>query len=261
MDAMLILCWDIDGTLLTTGRAGIFAWQDAVKDVLGAEADLAAMNTSGLTDIEIAERLCEEFQGSPSPEAARALVHRYEELLPERLHLRKGKVLDGVVELLRFFDKKPGVVTMLLTGNTRAGARSKLTHYGLWEFFPLGAFADDGPGDRLAVARRAAALAEEKAGARFSPERMYVIGDTPHDIRCGEAIGARTVAVASGTYTIDQLGEHSPWWAVERLPEPLVFARKIGFRPPALNPPSQASALGRGRRWDPCESSSKNSGR
>jgi phosphoglycolate phosphatase-like HAD superfamily hydrolase len=55
----------------------------------------------------------------------------------------------------------------------------------------------------------------------------YVIGDTPHDIACGKAIAARTIAVATGSYDADQLAAHEPWLVLERLPGPATFRRLL----------------------------------
>jgi phosphoglycolate phosphatase-like HAD superfamily hydrolase len=119
---------------------------------------------------------------------------------------------------------------MLLTGNIAGGAEAKLRHYGLWDFFGAGgAFSVEGC-DRPAIARRARELAAEHGGEVPPGERMVVIGDTPHDVRCGKAIGARTVAVASGpVYGIEQLRACGPWLALAELPAPGSFQSSLGL--------------------------------
>lgn len=223
-----VLFWDIDGTLLTTGRAGIFAWEDAVEAITGRRVDLQAFATAGLTDVEIAGRLLDEL--APHDRSRRLeLVRAYEAALPHNLPRRRGAVLPNVresIEHLRF--AYPQVRQLLLTGNTRAGARAKLAHYGLVELFEGGAFADDCE-DRVAIARNALALIEGTGPVAL--ERVYVIGDTPHDIRCGRAVGARTIAVATGVHSVDDLAPHDPWIVLERLPEPAEFAVLIGLDP------------------------------
>ena len=98
----------------------------------------------------------------------------------------------------------------------RGRRRAKLAHYGLDGFFREGGAFCVGPGERAEIARRALPLAN---GA----ERVYVIGDTPADVECGKVIEARTVAVATGSYSLEQLEATEPWAAVERLPEPADF--------------------------------------
>ena len=257
----VVLFWDIDGTLLSTARAGIFAWEDAISEVLGTRVSLQDYRTAGLTDVEIARLLVEEVGqrengGSPGPDAdpdpdpstATRLLRRYEDLLPSRLHYRRGSVMPGIIEILDRVRQREDMVSMLLTGNTAAGALAKLTHYGLIDYFGLeadasmasaeagtgvdggqprlaGSFADGAP-DRPAIARQALRLARQHVGA-VDPRQTFVIGDTPHDIDCGRAIEAWTIAVATGVYELAELARHDPWWAVERLPDPKDFLAKL----------------------------------
>jgi phosphoglycolate phosphatase len=222
-----VLFWDIDGTLLTTGRAGIFAWEDAALEVTGKKVDLDKLETAGLTDPQVAARILEACGVPADPETARRMTRLYENRLPASLPRREGKVMPGVREILEHSRRRADVLSLLLTGNTRAGAGAKLAHYGLADFFSDGAFSDDRP-DRPAIARAALEMAR-RLDTSVRLENVYVIGDTPHDIHCGQAIGARCVAVASGPYSVSQLEAHRPWWAVERLPAPAVFAQKLGL--------------------------------
>jgi phosphoglycolate phosphatase len=215
---MIHVFWDIDGTLLTTARAGIFALEDASREVLERELDLSTMKTAGLTDAEIAIEVCRSFG---LEERAGDFLRAYGELLPERLHRKRGEVLPNVRANLEALHARDDAVNLLLTGNIRAGAEAKLRHYGLWEFFADtgGAFSVEGS-DRPSIARAARAL----AGDAYDPGSTYVIGDTPHDISCGKVIGARTVAVATGpSYSLAELEDCEPWLALAILPEPESF--------------------------------------
>jgi phosphoglycolate phosphatase len=225
----LYLFWDIDGTLLLTARAGIFALEEAAEQALVRRVDLATMLTAGLTDFEIAQEIC-RAEGVDDPAAPAALLAAYERLLPERLGWRRGRVLPNVRENLESLAARDDVVNMLLTGNVAGGAEAKLRHYGLWEFFGAGgAFSVEGC-DRPAIARRARELAAEHGGEVPPGERIVVIGDTPHDIRCGHAIGARTLAVATGPgYDLQALEACDPWAAVAELPEPATLELLLGL--------------------------------
>lgn len=220
-----VLCWDIDGTLLTTGRAGILAWEDAAKDVLHVALSLEGFHTAGLTDVEIAREIVSIARFAIDGNVVSALVHRYEDLLPSRLPLRAGRVLPGVREILAHVSERRDLPSLLLTGNTARGARAKLTHYALWSYFSGGAFAENGV-DRVGIARRACEVARERFGD-VPPDRTYVIGDTPLDIACGRAVGVRTIAVATGQYSVAELSRYDPWWVLERLPPPQEFADKL----------------------------------
>ena len=225
-----VLFWDIDGTLLTTGRAGVFALEQAARDVCGVEVDLQSMPTSGLTDSQIAARVIERCGQTASPERLGEFLRAYERHLPERLGWRQGRVLPGVEEILEDVARRPGVVSLLLTGNTQAGAAAKLAHYGLDGHLFDGGFCAD-TDDRDAIARRAWELAAEREGGAVVPERTYVVGDTPRDVACARAIGARAVAVASGSYGADELREAAPWLLLDELPAPDRFAQLLDLPP------------------------------
>lgn len=220
----LVLCWDIDGTLLLTGRAGVLAWEEALAAATGKPVDLSRLDTAGRTDWEIAADLAVRF--GLGPERREELVRRYEAALPAALARKTGRVLPHVRETLEAVRSSTDILSLLLTGNTEAGGRAKLRHYGLDSYFPHGAFADGAP-DRAAIARRALAQAEALAGRPVPPGRVFVIGDTPHDIACARAIGARAVAVATGSYPIEALRREAPWWALEALPPPEAFLGRL----------------------------------
>lgn len=222
-----VLFWDIDGTLLTTGRAGIFAWEAAAEEVCGRHIDLSALPTGGLTDAQIAALVVREAGAEASPERSTAALRSYERHLPERLPWRQGAVLPGVVGILEHLATRDDVSCLLLTGNTSQGAAAKLRHYGLDRYFTSGGgFCRDGS-DRISIAREACDLAQ--VSGHSSQDGVFVIGDTPHDVRCGQAVGARTVGVASGDYDAGELRETGAWLVLERLPEPPEFMAMLGL--------------------------------
>jgi phosphoglycolate phosphatase-like HAD superfamily hydrolase len=222
---MTVLFWDIDGTLLTTGKAGVPAWEEAVREVVGHDFQLSSFRVAGLTDFQIAVRTFEMLGVEADDETLRRMVRRYEELLPESLPQKEGYVLPNVREILDRLERRSDVRSYLLTGNTRGGARAKLTYYDLFKYFPDGAFAEDA-GERSAIAARALELAR-KSGP-VNDRAVFVVGDTPHDIHCANAIGARTVAVATGGYSLEELQSHHPWRAFAELPTADEFVRLIG---------------------------------
>ncbi|HLG54985.1 MAG TPA: HAD hydrolase-like protein [Vicinamibacterales bacterium] len=221
---MTVLFWDIDGTLLTTGKAGVPAWEQAVREVVGHDFELASFRVAGLTDYQIAVRTFEMLEVPADDRTLRRMVSRYEELLPTELPKKQGRVLPNVREILEQLRRRPDVRSYLLTGNTRGGARAKLTHYDLFKYFPDGAFAEDA-GGRSTIAVRALDLA--RAAGPVADNGVFVLGDTPHDIDCANAIGARTVAVATGGYSLDELTAHGAWRTFETLPPAPDFIRLI----------------------------------
>jgi phosphoglycolate phosphatase-like HAD superfamily hydrolase len=180
-----------------------------------------------MTDCHISAQIIQQAIGQPpSAEQVRALVQRYEELVYAHLLEREGEVLTGVEPILAYFHGHDDYVSLLLTGNTTIGAQAKLTRYKLAKYFD---FKASGFGDtcynRLELAKNA--LANATKHYPLAKSKVFVIGDTPNDIICGKSIHAYTIAVATGTYRVDQLLSHEPWWAVPHLPSPTAFAEKI----------------------------------
>ena len=237
---MTILFWDIDGTLLTTGRAGVPAWEAAVREVTGREFQLSSIRVPGLTDYQIAVRTFELLGVDADAETLRRMVRRYEELLPSALPQKQGRVLPNVREILEHLRGRSDVRSYLLTGNTRGGAKAKLTHYDLFHFFPDGAFAEDA-GERATIAARGLELAR-RAGP-VAEDATFVIGDTPHDVHCANAIGARTIAVATGGYTAEELESHHPWRVFAELPGVEDFVRLIESPRPGRAPAPATGTL------------------
>jgi phosphoglycolate phosphatase-like HAD superfamily hydrolase len=211
-----LLLFDIDGTLITSGGAGEAALKDAMRSRFGVEEDLAGIILAGATDARIARELLEKHGIAVSSENVAALLDTYLGHLSDRIGRHDGKLLPGIVPLLNVLSHREDAVLALLTGNVSRGAEIKLTHYGVWDFFEFGAFADDHH-DRNELGKFARARALERHGEEFPPSRIYVIGDTPKDIECGRAIGACTVAIATGHYSAAELKDHSPDFLFEDL--------------------------------------------
>jgi phosphoglycolate phosphatase-like HAD superfamily hydrolase len=150
--------------------------------------------------------------------------------------LKQGRVLPNVREILEELRDRSDVKSYLLTGNTRGGARAKLTHYDLFKYFPDGAFAEDAQA-RATIASRALDLARQ-AGP-IAEDRIFVIGDTPHDIECANAIDAWTIAVGTGGYSLDELERHRPWRLFQELPPVNQFLELIAA--PQMQAPGSVS--------------------
>lgn len=232
--APTVLFWDLDGTLLTTARAGIFAFEAAVRDVLGEDLELSELRTAGLTDAQIAAQVIESTGREADAELVDRLLRAYESHLPAALPRRTGRVIEGVEAVLRDLEGRDDVINLLLTGNTRAGAAAKLSHYGLDALIADGAFCT-GLGERAEIARAAVEIARERHGDGVEP-RLFVIGDTPHDVACGKAVGALTIAVATGPVGAEELAASEPWALLERIPEPAELRALIGIDPRGSGP-------------------------
>ena len=203
-----LLLFDIDGTLLTSGGCGERALRLAARDEFGVEDDLSDIEIAGRTDTGIARQLLRKYGRAETEEAITALLQRYLRHLPRLLPEVRGRLLPGVSDLLAALKPRADVVLALLTGNLARGAEHKLSHYGVWHYFEFGAFADDHH-ERNRLGPFALARAAER-GHTVALSRTFVIGDTPHDIACARAIGAKAVAVATGGFRSEKLAPHSP---------------------------------------------------
>lgn len=213
-----LLLYDIDGTLVDTGGKGMLALQRAIVDVFGSGGP--ALDLAGSTDLGIIDGLFAHFQIEPSHALTQDFFHCY------HLHLEKslaaeplrGRVLDGAADVLGKFHNLEHIAQGLLTGNTSSGAEIKLRHYGLSDWLSFGAFGSD-HADRNMLGPVAVRRAAEVTGRTFTPSRILVIGDTPKDIACAHACGARCIAVSTGQFSENQLRAKGADWVLGSLRE------------------------------------------
>lgn len=206
---MDIYLFDIDGTLLSSGGAGKAALEEGMAEEFGVHGTIEKMTLSGRTDRAIVTDML-RLWGLEESDANRERLHQaYLRHLPACLKRLPGRVLPGVVDLLGRLRGRAGTHFGLLTGNLRAGARLKLGHFGLADAFAFGGYGDRHL-HRDDVAREAFAEASRHLGRPADPARVWVIGDTPHDVSCARAIGARAVAVATGWHPRDELAACTP---------------------------------------------------
>jgi phosphoglycolate phosphatase len=201
---MHVLLFDIDGTLIRSGGAGKAAMERALRTEFGVGEFLDRVAYSGRTDPSISHDLLALHGLEPSAANIKRLKTAYLGHLPSALRSFDGIVLPGVRALLDRLHATEHIALGLLTGNVREGAHRKLTHFDLWQYFPFGAFADD-IHERDDIARSALPEIKRHLGREIHPESIWVIGDTPLDVKCARAIGARAVAVATGWHSIGEL--------------------------------------------------------
>lgn len=206
---MHVFLFDIDGTLLLGDGSGRAALEAAIRDEFGCEGPLQTVSFAGRTDRAIVTELLAANGVEPTEEARERCLRSYLEHLPGQLRGRNGRVLPGIVALLDALAARDDTAVGLITGNLRAGARIKLAHFDLDRYFAFGGYGDDHH-DRGDVARAALGEAGRHLGFEPKVDRVWVIGDTPEDVRCARAIGARVVAVATGFASIEELRAAEP---------------------------------------------------
>ena len=187
-----LLLFDIDGTLVDTGGAGLRAFARILHEHFGTSDGLLGIPLAGRTDRAIlADALARVAPDHDADEAwLRRFSERYVVALADELEKPspRKRLLPGVVEALDRIAGLNGSHLALLTGNFRRGAEVKLGHFGLWDRFAFGAYGDD------SVARNdlfpvAMVRAREAGLAVRDPRDVVVIGDTPHDVACARSGG------------------------------------------------------------------------
>lgn len=206
MSAPRLVLFDVDGTLLSSGRRGLAAFSEALRRTFGTDGDLSAYRFEGKLDPVIVHELMSAAGIPEDVVAARreAALSLYLDLLEEALAGEPPTLKPGVAELVARVSASPTVVSALLTGNVKRGARIKLTAAGLWDRFRFGVFGDEA-WRRVDLGPIALARAFELTGRPFSAAETVVVGDARADVECGRAIGARVVAVATGRTTAEEL--------------------------------------------------------
>jgi phosphoglycolate phosphatase-like HAD superfamily hydrolase len=212
-----LVLFDIDGTLIHTGGAGVKAFGRAFASEFNLTDGLDRMKFAGRTDTSLVREFFSMHGVQPDREKVQQFFDCYVFWLDYLLHHSAGGTCPGLGEFVQDLRQQPQPPRLgLLTGNIRLGAEIKLRHFDLWELFQTGAFGDDHE-DRNQIALIALQRGSRLLGHSLRGDEILVIGDTPLDIDCARAIGAKTLAVASGGSTYDQLKAHHPDWVVENL--------------------------------------------
>lgn len=212
-----LLLFDIDGTLIDSNGAGGAAILDAAEEHFSIHRDeLPPLQLAGSTDPAIAMDVFGHLNRQHTPEEVIAFLDRYLANLHRRLHADdfSGFTLPGVNALLDSLRDESEAHLGLLTGNVKRGAEIKLTRHGIFDRFIDGGFGSDHH-DRNQLGPVALQRMQNATGTRYDIADVIVIGDTPKDIRCAEAFGAKCLAVATGQYSADELRALNPWRTVE----------------------------------------------
>lgn len=210
MKSRLIL-FDVDQTLIFTDGAGRKAFEVALEILFGLKDGLKNVSISGKTDTSILYDALERksLRNHLTPELETEFWKLYlSKLMITIKSAERATILDGIPELLKSLRQSPDVFLGLLTGNIKEGAKIKLEHFDLWNYFPVGAFGDEHP-DRNEIAK----IALERSSRHFNRifDDIFVIGDSLNDIACAKAIHAKSVIAATGSHSIEELFVERPY--------------------------------------------------
>lgn len=223
-----LVLFDIDGTLLSAGRAARESVLAALARVYGWKASNGhSHDFSGKTDPQI---VCELVEKDVGKEVCHSLLpaalDAYLEEFSRRLSPDAVVLKPGVAELLSCLAAGSGVTLGLLTGNLERGARMKLEPPGFNPYFPFGAFGSDSP-DRYCLPSIAIERARARTGRLFSGKEIVIVGDSIHDVACGRSLGVRAVAVATGPTPRERLAAEAPDALLESFADVDAAARAI----------------------------------
>ena len=235
-----LVLFDIDGTLVLTGGAGIRAMNRACEELVGHPHALEGIPVAGRTDRIILTDVVTRAGHDLHDGLLEQLRDRYIANLRteidrpgrlqsfESLGARGGikSVMPGIRDLLGILEQRDDVFLALLTGNFKEGARIKLEHFDLWRYFRCGAFGDDAA-DRNELVPYAVGRARQFGLHDIDPADILVVGDTPHDVACAHAVGAVPVGVATGGFTAQQLRDSGADIVYENLGVPAEFLKLI----------------------------------
>jgi phosphoglycolate phosphatase-like HAD superfamily hydrolase len=212
-----LVLFDIDGTLIRTGGAGVKAFAKVFSTEFNATDGFERMKFAGRTDVSLVREFFGFHNIPATPENFARFFERYVFWLDHILRECSGSVCAGILEFIHSLQGLPEPPVLgLLTGNIRLGAEIKLRRFGLWDYFQTGGFADDHE-ERDQIAAIARARGSHLINRKLKKEEVVVIGDTPLDIRCARAIGAKVLAVGTGGCPFPELQLHTPDWAFETL--------------------------------------------
>lgn len=220
-----LVLFDIDGTLVRTGGAGMKAFARVFATEFNLPNGTEQLRFAGRTDVSLVREFFKLKHLPTTRENFARFFDRYVFWLDHLLARSKTEECPGIWPFLRELQSLPEPPLLgLLTGNIQLGAEIKLRHFNLWQEFATGAFADDHE-DRDQIARVALQRGARVLGTQITGRDVVVIGDTALDIRCGRAIGAKVLAVATGGHDLELLKSHAPDWVVPDLTA--VSAREI----------------------------------
>ncbi|MBM4144844.1 MAG: HAD family hydrolase [Nitrospira sp.] len=212
---MRLVLFDIDGTLIDSGGAGVRSLDLALKDLFSIENGFHGISMAGKTDTQIIKEGIIKH-GLSASGTIDAVIKAYLNYLRREINNDRKHVKPGIYEALKELKPLQNLGLGLLTGNIEQGARIKLEPFRLNEYFPAGAFGSDDE-DRNNLLPIALKRFEELFQQKIEPDNCIIVGDTPRDVECAHIYGAMCIAVATGPYSYNDLIEAGADYVVQDL--------------------------------------------
>lgn len=212
---MRLILFDIDGTLIDSGGAGVRSLDLALKDLFSIENGFHGISMAGKTDTQIIKEGLTKH-GISTNGTIDAVIKAYLKNLQKEIQNDRKHVKPGIYEVLEVLKTLQDLGLGLLTGNLEQGARIKLEPFKLNKYFPSGAFGSDDE-DRNNLLPVAIRRFEELFQRQIEVDNCIIVGDTPRDVECAHIYGAMCVAVATGPYSFDALVEAGADYVVRDL--------------------------------------------
>ena len=212
---MRLVLFDIDGTLIDSGGAGVRSLDLALKDLFSIENGFHGISMAGKTDTQIIKEGIMKH-GLSANGTIDAVIKAYLNYLRREINNDRKHVKPGIYEVLEELKPLQDLGLGLLTGNIEEGARIKLEPFRLNEYFPAGAFGSDDE-DRNNLLPIAVKRFEELFQQKIEADNCIIVGDTPRDVECAHIYGAMCIAVATGPYSYDDLIEAGADYVVDDL--------------------------------------------
>ncbi|QZY53751.1 HAD family hydrolase [Crassaminicella profunda] len=219
----ILMVWDIDGTLINGKGCGRAAMEKAFYKLFGRERAFEDVRMAGRLDAMIVKDAF--FKHTIIDGDKKLFFDTYCKILEEILKRKEYiEILPGVKNILAYNSKEHKFFHALGTGNIERGARLKLEVHDLNQYFLVGGFGDEEV-ERWEIIQRAIQRAQKVHEIKYHKENIYVIGDTKLDIECAKILGIKSIAVATGGNSVEELKTHSPDYLLENLEDKNKFLK------------------------------------
>ncbi len=223
----ILLIWDIDGTLINCKGVGRKAMNAAFERIYGVKSGFDRVSMAGRLDECIVKDAME--QHNVQNRDMDNFYNTYASTLLEQMEIHKPYVHEGVIEVLEETARSGRVINAVGTGNCKVGADMKLEFTGLNHFMKLGGYGSDHT-LRAELIRDVIGKSESMLGRALDPDQIFVVGDTPRDVRAGKDNGVKTIALLTGGYTREELEMYGPDFVLTSLQDKNAFYRAIRLK-------------------------------